>query len=68
MERGRDGGRESFLEKGGFLTIQRAHIGILRGRQKAFELKEQPVESRGGRFWVGEGNGKQRIELRPGDR
>ena len=56
------------MEKGGFLTIQRAHIGISRGRQKAFELKEQPVESRGGRFWVGEGSGKQRIELRQGDR
>ena len=52
MERGRDGGKESFLEKGGFLTIQRAHIGI----------------SRGGRFWVGEESGKQRTELRPGDR
>lgn len=40
----REGGREAFLEEGGFPTIQRAYIGILRGRRKALELKEQPVE------------------------
>ena len=41
---GREGGREAFLEEGGFPTIQRAYIGILRARREALELKEQPVE------------------------
>ena len=66
----REGWREGklFGERGLSDYSKGTYRHLERKAEKHLSWRNSLWRGRGGRFWVGEGSGKQRTELRPGDR